>query len=223
MQHRPQVGEPFRDPRFDNVFQVHHAQDLGGLGDQQRGAAVAGDLVGRGQRLRRHGAPVVRDPLGYRGHRALADGPDVTGLRQVDAAHPGAGRELDDLTVLRGVAGPVPVDVVFVPAEFDDGLPFRGVVGQARGQRRGRQDVGVDARRGDQPGGLPVAVGDGAGLVQQQGGHVTGGLHGAPAHRQHVVLHQPVHAGHPDGGDQRADGGGDQAHQQADQDDDGLR
>ena len=40
-----------------------------------------------------------------------------------------------------------------------------------------------------------------------------------PRHGQHVVLHQPVHAGDADRREQRADGGRDQADQQGDQDD----
>jgi hypothetical protein len=44
--------------------------------------------------------------------------------------------------------------------------------------------------------------------------HVAGRLHGTAAHRQHVALHQPVHAGDADRRQQPADGGGDQADEQ---------
>ncbi len=44
--------------------------------------------------------------------------------------------------------------------------------------------------------------------------HVTGRLDRATGHREHVALHQPVHAGDADRGQQRADRGRDQADQQ---------
>ena len=47
---------------------------------------------------------------------------------------------------------------------------------------------------GEELGGLPVAEGDGAGLVQQQRVDVAGRLDRPAGHGQHVVLHQPVHA-----------------------------
>ena len=65
----------------------------------------------------------------------------------------------------------------------------------------------------------PVAQGDGAGLVQQQGLDVAGRLDGPAAHGQDVALHQAVHAGDADGRQQGADGGRNQADQQRDQDD----
>ena len=65
-----------------------------------------------------------------------------------------------------------------------------------------------------------VAEGDRAGLVQQQHVHVARRLDGAPAHRQHVALHQPVHARDADGRQQRADGRRDQRDQQRHQRDD---
>ena len=77
----------------------------------------------------------------------------------------------------------------------------------------------VDALDRDELGGLAVAEGDGAGLVEQQRGDVAGGLDGAAGHGEHVALHQPVHARDADRGEQRADGGRDQADQQGDQHD----
>ena len=71
-------------------------------------------------------------------------------------------------------------------------------------------------------GGLAVAEGDGAGLVEQQRGDVAGGLDRAAGHGQDVALDQPVHAGDADRGEQRADRGRDQADQQGDQHDHGL-
>ena len=62
---------------------------------------------------------------------------------------------------------------------------------------------------------------DGAGLVQQQRVDIAGGLDRFAAHREHVVLHDAVHAGDADCREQPADGGRNQADQQRDQHRDG--
>ena len=53
--------------------------------------------------------------------------------------------------------------------------------------------------------------------------HVAGRLDRAAGHRQHVALHQPVHAGDADRRQQPADGRRDQADEQRDQHEDRLR
>ena len=65
--------------------------------------------------------------------------------------------------------------------------------------------------------GLPVAERDRAGLVEQQRVHVAGGLDRAAAHREHVALHQPVHAGDADRRQQRADRRRDEADDERDE------
>ena len=72
----------------------------------------------------------------------------------------------------------------------------------------------LDAGQRHEFGGLAIAQGDGAGLVEQQRIDVAGRFHRAARHRQHVEAHQPVHAGDADGRQQRADGGRDQGHEQ---------
>ena len=69
---------------------------------------------------------------------------------------------------------------------------------------------------GQQLGRHPVAVRDRAGLVEQQHVDVAGGLDRATAHRDHVLAHQPVHAGDADRRQQAADRRRDQAHEQRD-------
>ncbi|KAG1396272.1 hypothetical protein G6F59_013837 [Rhizopus arrhizus] len=66
-------------------------------------------------------------------------------------------------------------------------------------------------------GGLAVAEGDGAGLVQQQHVDVAGHLHRLARLGQHVGGQCTVHAGNTNRWQQAADGGRDQAHQQRDQ------
>ena len=72
------------------------------------------------------------------------------------------------------------------------------------------------ARRRDELGRHPVAVRDRAGLVEQQHVDVARGLDRAAAHRDHVLAHQPIHAGDPDRREQAADRRRDQAHEQRD-------
>ena len=64
-----------------------------------------------------------------------------------------------------------------------------------------------------------VAEGDRSRLVQEQGLYIPGRFDGAPAHGQHVPLHEAVHAGDPDGREQGADGGRYEADEQGHQDD----
>ncbi len=81
----------------------------------------------------------------------------------------------------------------------------------------------VHARAGVERGGLAIAERDGAGLVEEQHVHVAGGFDRAAGHGDYVVLDHAIHAGNADGGEQTADGGGDEADQQRDQDEDALR
>ena len=74
------------------------------------------------------------------------------------------------------------------------------------------------ARQRDELDRLAVAERDRAGLVEQQRVHVARRLDGAAAHRDHVLLDQPVHAGDADGREQAADGRRDEADQERDED-----
>ena len=80
-----------------------------------------------------------------------------------------------------------------------------------------------DARGWQKVGRLPVAEGDGAGLVEQQDVDVSGRLDRAPRHREHVALEQSVHAGDANRAQQPTDGRGNQAHEQGDERRDGKR
>lgn len=101
----------------------------------------------------------------------------------------------------------------------DDGAALGRLVGQ-RGELGGVRQFGLrHPRDRDELGGLPVAEGDGAGLVEQQGRHVAGGLDGASGHGEDIALDEAVHAGDADRGEQRADGGRDEADQQRGQHD----
>ena len=137
---------------------------------------------------------------------------------EVDPAHPGLRGERHEVRVVQ-LAGRALAQAVRGLGEHDDRAALGGLVGEAGQLRRVRELVGRDTGDREELGGLAVAEGDGAGLVEQQRVHVAGGLDGAAGHGQHVVLHQPVHAGDADRREQRADRGRDQADQQRDQHD----
>ncbi len=112
---------------------------------------------------------------------------------------------------------------VFFLGKDDDGAAFGGFVGQGRELCGVGQALLADVRRGVKFGGLAVAESDGSSLVEEQGADVTRGFHGTPAHGEYVVLNETIHAGDADGREQATDGGGDEAHQQRDEHEDGLR
>ena len=55
------------------------------------------------------------------------------------------------------------------------------------------------------------------GLVQQQHVDIASGLDGAPAHREHILLHETVNARDADGAEQSANRRRDQANEQGDE------
>ncbi len=114
-------------------------------------------------------------------------------------------------------------EVVFLFGEDDDGAAFGGFVGERCKLRRIREPLGADLGSGEELGCLAIAEGDGAGLVEQQRVDVACRLDRAARHREHVVLHEPVHARDTDRRKQSADGRRNQADQQRDEDEDRLR
>ena len=87
-----------------------------------------------------------------------------------------------------------------------------------RGESGGAGElVLTDAGHPHELGRATVAVGDRAGLVQQQGGDVARGFDGAARHREDIALHEAIHACDADRREQRADRRRDEADQQRDQ------
>ena len=72
-------------------------------------------------------------------------------------------------------------------------------------------------RQWNELGCLPVAHGERAGLVEQQGMHVACGLHGLAGHGEDVEPEGAVDAGDADGGKKRTDRGRNERHEQRDQ------
>ncbi len=102
-------------------------------------------------------------------------------------------------------------DPVLLLGEDDDAPALGRLVGEG-GELRGVREIALrDAARREELGRLAVAERDGAGLVEQEHVDVARRLHRAARHGDDVLLDHPVHAGDADGGEQRADGGRDQA------------
>ena len=140
---------------------------------------------------------------------------------QVDAGHPRLRRERDERRLLRRQLPSA--QAVLLLRQHDDRSPFRRLVRQRRQLRRVGERRLADARQRNELGRLAVAERDRPGLVEQQRVDVSGGFDRAPRHRQHVVLHQPVHAGDADRRQQAADRRRDEAHQQRHQHEQRLR
>ena len=196
------------DARLDDVLEEHHPQQLLVGADQQRGAALASYAVHRLENGLGHRLAIEGEVAQHGIHRPLA----ILMTVAIQPAQPGLGAEGDDDVALQlarsGVA---------LASQGQDGFALRRVVTQ-RGQHGGLGQQGrIDTGGRDQFIRHPVAEGDGAGLVQQQGAHVAGGLHRPARLGDHVELHQPVHAGDADGGEQTADGGRDQGDEQRQQ------
>ena len=114
-------------------------------------------------------------------------------------------------------------EAVFFFGEDDDGAAFGSFIGE-RGKLRGVGQLGFgDAGRGMKGGGFAIAEGDGAGFVEEQHVDIAGGFDGAAGHGDDVALNQAIHACDADGGEQAADGGGNQADEKRDEREDALR
>ena len=196
---------------LDDVLQVHDAER------RVRSATTSGVPPARAIR-----STMVCSSAGERaavgvhvgGNRvggALADLAAV----EIDAGHPRLRRERHEAASLCEQLASA--NAVLLLGEHDD----RSSLGRFVGQRRQLRGVGQlalgDAGQRHELGRLAVAQRDRAGLVEKQRVDVAGRFDRAPGHRQHVVLHQAVHAGDADGGDQRADGRRNQAHEQRDE------
>ena len=216
--HLAELLEPLAHSRLHGVLEVDDAQRLrraAVLGrDHERRATEPGDGVDLVHELDRDGAASLLHPAPDRVGRALADAAAL----EVEAAHPGLrgeGHQLGTGDVTRGNAVPL-------LGERQDRASLGRLVGQARQQRGLGELALVDPGSGAQLGGLAGAVGDRAGLVEQQRVHVAGCLDRATAHGEHVAPHEAVHPGDADRGEQPADRRRDEAHQQRDEHHDRL-
>ncbi len=206
--HAAKLGKAVADAALDDVLKLNDAEQLAVLGHGKGRAARLGDRLGDGVDLslklgadggfaRSGGAGT--DGLGrleiveHRVDRALPDPRAV----DLDSAHPALCRERDEFGAkLVDVAA---ANAVFLLGQHHDGTAFRRLVGE-RGELGGIGKLLLGhAAHGQKGGGLAVAEGDGAGLVEEQRIDVACRLHGPARHGEHIEAHQPVHAGDADG------------------------
>ena len=140
---------------------------------------------------------------------ALAD-PGAVG--QVHAAHAGLGGELH-----KGGTGNLLAVISQTASQFQRGFALGGLIVKAGQSRTANQIAAARPLHGEEVGSQTVAKGDGAGFVQNHGIHVAAGLHGLAGHGDHIEPGDAVHTGDADGGQQAADGGGNQTNHQGDQ------
>ena len=214
--HRAHLVEALAHALLHDVLEVDDAEDAA-----CRSATTSGvpplrrDAVDDRLELVGDGAALLLDPPPHRVGRALADRAPL----EVDAAHAG----------LRGERRRAPRPGC--RAARGRSAPRR--TSRSSGLRASRRPGSRAARRrpasrsstpgtGEELGGLAVAVGDRAGLVEQQRRAVARRFDRPAAHREHVALHEPVHARDADRREQRADRRRDQAHEQRDEHGDRL-
>ena len=206
--HFAQFGKTLLDAALDDVLELNDTQKLAVPGDSQGRAPRFGDRVGDFRQSRaivRTGADMGQDGI----DRAFADGYPF----RVNAADARVGRERNEAGIHGGHIAAT--DAVFLLGQHNNGASLGRLVGQRGQLRRFGQFLGGDAGGGVKIGCLTIAQGDGAGFVQKQRVHIAGRFHGAARHGQDVKAHQPVHAGNADGGQKRADGGGESGLQTA--------
>ena len=208
--HRAQLVEAGAHALLDDVLQVDDAEHLAVARNGERGAALAGDAVELDLELGRRLAA-----LGRRRSRKMASPAPLrsrlpsrsTPLMRVSA--------LKGTNVACAVAARARGGRTAWPAPRWSGPPASRRPAMRAGRPRPARPP--DARHRDELGGLPVAEGDRASLVEQQHVHVARSLDRPTGHRQHVAAHEAVHAGDSDRRQQGADRRRDQRHQQRDQ------
>ncbi len=187
----------------------------GAIDHDERRRPVPGHLIGDRADLERHDAALRFDEPSDGVSGALAH---AAAVAQVHPGHArlGGERHQDRARVVRHC------ETEGAHGEIHDRAPFWGLVRQRRHQRA----VGEERlRRGlhrEELGRLARTERDRAGLVEQQRGHVARRLDGPSRHRQNVALHEPIHAGDADGGQQATDRRRDQADEEGDEHHDAL-
>ena len=186
--HAAELGEALADAAFDDVLELDDAEQLAVLGHRKRRASGLGDPLGDGVDLplelgadrglaRGGGAATDRlrrlEVIDHRVDRALADPRAV----DLDTAHPALRGERDELGAeLVNVAA---ADAVFLLGQHHDRAAFGRLVGERSELCCVRQLLLAHAAHGHEGCRLPVAEGDGAGLVEQERIDVAGRLDGA--------------------------------------------
>ena len=208
-----QLVEALAHAALDDVLEVDDAEHEVVLRDDERRAARSGD-AGRPPRRARAGtlAALLLDPALDGVGGALADSGCRSCRRRSSASSRENGMNVASCSPSSRPRRPN-CSFASTTIERPSGVSSASEASCATSA----SSLLVDAVDGDELGGLAVAERDRAGLVEQQHVDVAGRLDGAARHREHVALHEPVHAGDADRREQRADRGRDQRDEQRDQ------
>ena len=131
---------------------------------------------------------------------------------QVHAAHPGLRSKFNICSARRVLAR-----IAQMTSKLQCGLALWGIVMQACQGGAADQFAAGGASHGEEIGGQAVAVGDGAGFIQNHGVHIAAGLHSLAGHSDDIEPGHAVHTCNADGGKQAANGRRDQAYAKSDQ------
>ena len=191
------------------VFQVNHAEHLIVLAYDQRSAAQRRNLFHMDMQIGRNLSALRRNVLLNRVRSAFAN---LGAIREIHAAHAGLGCKLH----VGGARGFLNVGSQ-TASQLQRGFALGGFVAKAGQRRAANQIAAVCPFYGEEISGQAVAKGNGAGLVQNHGVYIAAGLDRLAGHGDHIEAGHTVHTGNADGGEQAADGGGDQTNHQGNQ------
>ena len=137
---------------------------------------------------------------------------NLSAIGKIHAAHAGLGGKFH-----KGRTGDFLTVVSQTACQFQNGFTLRSFIMKAGQSRTANQIATACTLHGEEISGQAVAEGDGAGLIQNHGVHIAAGFHRLTGHSNHIEAGHAVHTGNADGGEQTADGGGDQANHQGNQ------
>ena len=173
--HAAQFAKALLDAGLDDVLELNNAEHSFSVGHRQRRAAAARHLVGHAQHFSGQAAALGFNMLAHGINRAFAQLPGLAvSADHVHATHAGLGGEGH---VMR-FAGQC-VSRTLALGQRNNAAPLgRLISGRCLTGRHGQRGL-RNAGRGQEHGGLAIAMGDGAGLVEQQHIHVACGFYRA--------------------------------------------
>ena len=176
---------------FDNVLEVDDAEHLLVRGDDERRAAHVGDL----STSRLHSLPAASPPTNA----------SIARPRLCDICVPLMSTPLMRVWAVNGTKSRGAVRAARVRAVRISPLPARRCCGLRASRPASEASWAASASplasrlAPEEFRGLAIAERDRAGLIQQQHVDVARRFDRAPAHREHILLHQAIDAGDADG------------------------
>ena len=210
--HRTQTLQAFADTGLEHVGEHDDADNVCAFGNHQWRRSLRTDGIHDRLKVRRNRAGLTLDEFDDRIGSTLAN---LSAVRKINSTHTCLRGKSDKARAVR--RGDVGRSSAAIEMEFDDGFSFRRFV---RDRRQRRQPSNL-LRRGfadrQEIRRVPIAHRDSAGLVEQNGIDVAGGLHRLATLGHDVRLQRAIHPGDTYSGEQRANRCRNQTHEQRDQ------